>query len=134
MDMTPDLQSCLLCDDVRREQNGKLMLIGCFDALWGKSFPLKHPRVCMVTRWCSGVGEFIQQSRILQPDRQTPVAAGPEIPVKLADELHCATNVELFVNLQFPEPGPYWVEIKLNDALRLSFPLRVGRMETPPNA
>ncbi len=31
--MIPDLQSSLICDDVRQERNGKFMLIGLFDAI-----------------------------------------------------------------------------------------------------
>jgi len=128
MNVTPDIQSCLLCDDVRQERNGKFILIGLFDALWGPRFPLKYPRVCMVTRWCSGEGEFTQSSRILRPDRQTVLAQGKEIPVRLKDELHTATNVELFVNVNFDQPGVYWIEVHLDDHLKLSYPLRIGRV------
>ena len=33
MAMIPDLQSTLLCDDVRQERTGKFILIGLFDSL-----------------------------------------------------------------------------------------------------
>ena len=33
MAMIPDLQSSLLCDDVRQERTGKFILIGLFDSL-----------------------------------------------------------------------------------------------------
>ena len=31
--LTPDLQSSLICDDVRQERNGKFILIGLFDMI-----------------------------------------------------------------------------------------------------
>ncbi len=132
MNLTPDLQSSLLCDDVRQERNGKFILIGLFDAIWGQNFPLQYPRLCTVSRWCSGVGEFIQTTRILKPDRRSVLAQGKPIPVKLADDLSTATNVELFVNLTFDEPGAYWIEIMIDDSLKLAFPLRVGKLTPQP--
>jgi hypothetical protein len=132
MNLTPDLQSCLVCDDVRQERNGKFILIGLFDAIWGQNFPLQYPRLCAVSRWCSGLGNFTQTTRILKPDRRSVLAQGKPIPVKLADELSTATNVELFVNLSFEEAGAYWIEVTIDETLKLSFPLRVGKLQHPP--
>lgn len=134
MNVSPDLQSCLLCDDVRQERNGKFILIGLFDALWGPNFPLKYPRLCMVTRWCSGEGEFIQSSRILKPDRSSVLLQGKDIPVRLKDDLHTATNVEFFMNVSFDEPGVYWIEVNLDQGLKLTYPLRIGQVapKNPP--
>ncbi len=132
MNLTPDLQSCLVCDDVRQERNGKFILIGLFDAIWGQTFPLQYPRLCTVSRWCSGVGEFTQTTRILKPDRRSVLVQGKPIPVKLADDLSTATNVELFVNLSFDQPGAYWIEIMIDDTMKLTFPLRVGKLQHPP--
>jgi len=131
MNVAPDLQSCLLCDDVRREHNGKFILIGLFDALGVPNFPLKYPRICMVTRWCSGKGNFVQSSRILQPDRSSPLVQGKDIPVRLKDDLHTATNVELYMNVEFDAPGTYWVEVSLDGSLKLTFPLRLGQIQMP---
>ena len=36
--MIPDLQTSLICDDVRQERNGKFILIGIFDVI-GRSNP-----------------------------------------------------------------------------------------------
>lgn len=131
MHISPDVQSCLLCDDVRREHNGKFILIGLFDALGVPEFPVKYPRISMVTRWCSGDGEFIQSSRILNPDRTTALVQGKDIPVRLKDELHTATNVEYFMNVEFKAPGVYWVEVSLDGGLKLTYPLRLGQIKLP---
>ena len=132
MAMIPDLQSSLLCDDVRQERTGKFMLIGLFDSLGSPSFPFRHARLFLVTRWCSGEGEFEQHTRILRPDMSTLVAEGRKIPVKLPNAEATATNVELFLNLEFHGPGTHWVEIMLDKDLKLRFPLRVGQVKQRP--
>lgn len=131
MSMIPDLQSSLLCDDVRQERTGKFILIGLFDALCAPAFPFRHPRMCLTTRWCSGEGKFSQQTKILGPDMQRVVAEGRKIPVQLADSEKTATNVELFMNVEFQEAGTHWVEISLDGDLKLRFPLRVNKVEVP---
>ena len=127
--MLPDLQAALLCDDVRQERNGKFILIGLFDSLGSATFPLRYPRVFLVTRWCSGEGEFQQRTRIIRPDMSSPVAQGKDIPVKLSTSEATATNVEVFMNLEFQEPGTHWIEIMLNGDMKIRFPLRVGKVK-----
>lgn len=127
--MIPDLQSSILCDDVRQERNGKFILIGLFDAIVAQAMPVRYPRLFMVTRWCSGEGEFIQKTRILKPDQDSVLAEGKEIPVRLPSAEATATNVEVFVNVSFEEVGTHWIEILLNSDLKLRYPLRVTRLQ-----
>lgn len=127
--MIPDLQSCLICDDVRQERNGKFMLIGLFDAINAPQLPLLYPRLYMATRWCSGEGRFLQHSRILCPDQSTVLVEGKDIPVQLSGTDVSATNVEIFLNVRFKEEGLHWVEVLLDGALKLRFPLRVTHVQ-----
>ena len=55
-----------------------------------------------------------------------------KIPVKLANAEATATNVELFLNMEFHEPGTHWVEILLDGDLNIRFPLRVGKVKAGP--
>ncbi|MFT5473151.1 MAG: hypothetical protein ACI856_001478, partial [Kiritimatiellia bacterium] len=97
----PDLQSSLLCDDVRQERNGKFILIGLFDVLAVPRFPAVFQRVCIVNRWCCGLGEFNQKSRLLKPDGDTLMIEGKEVTVTLPDNEATATSVEFFLNVKF---------------------------------
>jgi hypothetical protein len=126
--MIPDLQSSILCDDVRQERNGKFILIGLFDAIAAPALPIVYPRLFMVTRWCSGEGNFTQQTRILNPDQNTVLIAGKDIPVRLQSAESTATNVEVFVNVSFEQVGTHWVEIVLDGDLKLRYPLRVNQV------
>lgn len=121
----PDLQSSLLCDDVRQERNGKFILIGIFEGiLYREDHPI-FPKLCLVNRWCCGSGTFKQQSRIVAPDGHTIVAEGKEVSVDFQNDLQTATSVEVFLNLKFPGPGTYWIEILLNRDLKMRYPLVV---------
>lgn len=126
--MIPDLQASVICDDVRQERNGKFILIGLFDAINAQEFPLTFPRIFMVTRWGGGQGTFKQLTRVLKPDQTTPLVQGQEIPVRLPDPEANATNVEVFLNVVFHTPGTHWVEILLDNDLKLRYPLRVNQL------
>lgn len=125
--LAPDLQASLLCDDVRQERNGKFILIGIFEGLMVPAFPAVFHRLCLVNRWCCGEGEFHQLSRIVSADGQTTLVEGRPVPVRLADVGQVATSVEYFVNVRIPEAGDYWIEILLDQQLRLRYPLHARR-------
>ncbi|MEI7851996.1 MAG: hypothetical protein WCH86_09200 [Kiritimatiellales bacterium] len=127
--MLPDLQSSLICDDVRQERNGKFMLIGLFDAIHAERLPVAFAKMCLVTRWCSGEGTFTQRSRIMHPDQKTVLAEGKEVQVQLPSPEAAATSIELFMNINFPTEGTYWVELLLDGDLKIRYPLRVNRIE-----
>ena len=125
----PDLQSSLLCDDVRQERNGKFILIGLFDVLNVPAFPAGFHRLCIVNRWCCGEGEYVQRSRILKPDGHTGLIEGKEVRVRLPDSEATATSVEFFLNVRFEAAGTYWIEILLDGDLKLRYPLKARQVE-----
>lgn len=129
-EMMPDLQASLLCDDVRQERNGKFILIGIFDAITVSSFPVVFGRICIVNRWCCGEGEFAQRSRISRPDGGVLVE-GKDVKMLLPDGSATATSVEYFMNVKFEAEGTYWVEILLENDLKLRYPLKACRVAPP---
>jgi hypothetical protein len=130
--MIPDLQSSLICDDVRQERNGKFMLLGLFDAIHAEKLPMTFAKLCLVNRWCSGEGTFTQHSRIVHPDQQTILVEGQNVQVVLKSNQAAATSVEVFMNVVFPAGGTYWVEILLEGDLKIRYPLRVNQAERHP--
>jgi len=126
--MIPDLQSSLLCDDVRQEANGKFILIGLFDVLAVPNFPTVIQRICVVNRWCCGEGDFKQRSRVLSADGVSVMMEGQEVPVKLPENESTATCVEFFMNVRVEAEGTYWVEILLDGDLKIRYPLKAHRI------
>ena len=128
--MKPDLQFSVLCDDLRREDNGKFILIGLFEAIAGSQFPLVYASLCVVNRWCNGEGKFQQRLRIVSSTNETLVET-EDTPIELPATLSNVTSVSVFRNTQFPVPGRYWVEVLLDGDLKQRYPLTVLKMQAP---
>jgi hypothetical protein len=120
----PDLQSALLCEDVRTEVSGQQTLVGVLGVIPAPAVPVGFFKLCLWTRWCGGVGEFLQRSLILGCDDDQPLAQ-TEVKFVLPELNSHATNVHMFGGLQFPKHGIYHVEIRLDREIRLRFPLPV---------
>jgi hypothetical protein len=122
--MLPDLQGCVVCEDVRCEFNGVQTLVGVVNVVPTPVLPISYVRLCIWSRWCSGAGKFRQRSRILGVDEQQVIAQA-EVEFDLKEMEGHATNVHYFGGVQFQQYGVHHVEIYLGDALRLRFPLPV---------
>lgn len=124
----PDLLYSVLCDEVRREDNGKLMLLGLFEQIGVAQFPTRHPGCAVVNKWCNGEGNWTQQTRFVDSDDRVLTqeqTIGFELP---ALDAHF-TAVQLFPDLTFHAPGRVWVEVLLNGELKQRYALHVMSME-----
>ena len=129
MDIKPNLQFSVMCDDVRREDNGKFMLLGIFEAINAKEFPARHHTLFVANRWCKGEGSFTQKIRIVNTKDKAVVFQTEEQPFQLSDIDTHHTIMSRFNNLLFPDPGKYWVEVFLNNELILNYPIMLREME-----
>jgi hypothetical protein len=124
----PDLQSAVICEDVRCEVNGMQTLVGVLSVIPAPSLPINYFRLCIWTRWCSGSGKFHQKSRLVGVDEQQVVAQA-EVEFVLKEMEGHATNVHYFGGVQFQQYGMHHVEIYLENELRLRFPLPVIQVQ-----
>jgi hypothetical protein len=131
--MIPDLQASFVCEDVRVETSGAHTIVGIVNFLGAPSLPIQVIKLCVWTRWSSGVGQFEQVTRILAPDEET-VLASATTRFHLGNEENHTTNVNIFGGIQFREPGAHHVEILLDGELKLHFPLRVVLLPAQPQA
>ncbi len=118
----PDLVYSVLCDDVRRESNGKLMLIGLFERINAQTFPAQHGTFFVVNKWANGAGHFYERTQIVAPNDDV-IAQGPTSEFSLENMDASHTVIGSYRNVFFPEPGRYAVEVIINDDLRLRYPL-----------
>jgi len=125
MTIKPDLQFSIICDDVRREDNGKLILLGLFEVIGAPKYPAVHSRLFVVNRWCKGEGTFRQTLRLTgSKDNQPLLKTEPQqFTLKDIDSSH--TLISEFNNVTFPGAGKYWVEVFLNDELILNYPIMI---------
>ena len=122
---TPELQFSVICDDIRREDNGKLILLGLFEVIAARQFPATHPRLFIANRWCKWDGRFKEKTRIVYSETKEVIVESPEVEVELADFSTHHTVLSQFDNVKFPGPGKYFVEILLNGELFRYFPINL---------
>jgi hypothetical protein len=129
----PDLQCSLLCEEVRQEANGNLLLIGVMSFLRVPRVPIVAPRLCVLNRWTAGLGRFNETIRIIAPD-QTSVVSKAETKFELRDPAHSATGVMIFGNVEFKVAGVYFIEVMVDEVMKLRYPVPVLHTPAPnPN-
>ncbi|MFH1478142.1 MAG: hypothetical protein ABIG92_00020 [Candidatus Omnitrophota bacterium] len=119
----PDLQFSIVCDSIRREDNGKLMFIGIFEVIGAKKFPARHHQLFIANRWIKGTGVFNEKTRVMNLKDNKLVVETREVNFELKSMESAHTVISKFINVVFPEPGKYQVEVLLNDEVLRSYPI-----------
>ncbi len=126
----PDLQAALLCEDVRQEVTGNIILLGVTRLLRVPQMPITAHKLCVFTTWTAGVGEFVECVRLIAPD-QTTVIRKAETRFALREAYHSTANVSFFMQLEFKTDGVYYIEVIVDDVMKLRFPLPVLVVQPP---
>jgi hypothetical protein len=126
----PDLQSSLLCEEVRQEANGNLILIGVISLLRLPQLPIVAGRLCVFNRWTAGIGQFTECIRLIAPDQTTVLRKG-EMKFELRDAALSATSVMVFGQIEFKTAGTYFVEVLVDDVMKLRYPIPVVYVPPP---
>ena len=126
----PDLQCALICEDVRQEANGNFIIIGVINFVRVPQLPVTAAKLCFFNRWTAGLGQFVENVRLIAPD-QTTVLRKSEVKFALEDPALHATNVTVFGQVQLEFPGTYYVEVLVDDVMKIRFPLSVALVKPP---
>jgi hypothetical protein len=118
----PDLQSSLLCEEVRQEINGNFLLLGVINYLRVPQVPIVAFKLSVFNRWTAGVGQFVENVRLIAPD-QTTVLRKSEVKFALPEPTMHATNVSLFAQVEFKTAGTYYIEVLVDDVMKLRYPV-----------
>ncbi len=128
----PDLQASLLCEEVRQEINGNFILVGVIGVIRVPQVPITAMKLCIFNRWAAGVGVFNEMVRLIAPDHVTLVRQGG-VKFGLQDPAHHATNVTVFGQLEIKTDGVYYLEVLVDDVMKLRFPVPVVVVPPPQN-
>jgi hypothetical protein len=128
----PDLQCSLLCEDVRPEANGNFIIIGVIGVVRVPQVPVTAFKLCVFNRWTAGFGAFTENVRLIAPDQTTLLRKG-QVKFALQDPSHHATNVTVFPQVEFTAAGVYFIEVLVDDVMKIRYPLPVVVVQqTPP--
>lgn len=128
----PDLQASLLCEEVRQESNGNFFLIGVINFVRVPQLPVVAARLCVFNRWTAGIGQFTESVKLIAPDQTTILRTG-EMKFELRDPAVHSTNVLVFGNVEFKVAGTYFVEVLVDDVMKLRYPVPVIHAPQQPN-
>src|SRR6478672_10663031 len=120
----PDLQCSLLCEEIRQEVTGNFFLIGVINFLRVPQLPVVALKLSVFNRWTAGIGQFTETVRLVGPDQTTLLRKG-EVKFALQDAALHATNVTLFGQVEFKTAGTYFIEVLVDDVMKLRYPVPV---------
>jgi len=118
-----------VCEDIRQEATGNFILIGVLNFIRVPQVPVTAGRLLVFNRWTAGFGDFNQSIRLLAPD-QTTLLGKNDVKFSLPDPAAHTVNVAVFGNVTFNVPGNYFVEVLVDDVMKLRYPLPL--IVTPP--
>ena len=126
----PDLQCSLVCEEVRQEISGSFFLVGVINYIRVPQLPVVALRLSIFNRWVAGFGKFTESVRLVAPD-QTTVMRKADVKFELKDPNLHATNVTLFSQVEFKAAGTYYVEVLVDDVMKLRYPLPIIHTPQP---
>jgi hypothetical protein len=120
----PDLQCSLVCEQVRQEMSGSFILIGVINVIQVPQLPVVAPQLLIFNRWVAGIGQFNQTVRLVAPDMKTVLGQNSG-KLALDGPGSIAINVTVLQNVKFEAAGAYYVEVLVDDVMKLRYPLPV---------
>ena len=120
----PDLQCSLLCEEIRQEVTGNFFLVGVINFIRVPQLPVVALKLSLFNRWTAGLGHFTEAVRFVAPDQTTVLRKG-EVKFALQDASMHATNVTVFGQVEFKAAGTYYIEVLVDDVMKLRYPVPV---------
>lgn len=120
----PDLQCSLLCEEIRQEVTGNFFLVGVINFIRVPQLPVVAFKLSVFNRWTAGIGQFTENVRLIAPDQTTVLRKG-EVKFGLPDPNLHATNITVFGQVEFKTAGSYYVEVLVDDVMKLRYPVPV---------
>lgn len=113
-----------MCEEIRQEVTGNFFLIGVINFIRVPQLPVVAFKLSLFNRWTAGVGQFTESVRLIAPDQTTLLRKG-EVKFALQDAALHATNVTVFAQVEFKVAGTYYVEVLVDDVMKLRYPVPV---------
>jgi len=131
----PEQLTCLsiiVCDEIYRdERTKKQIIVGTFNRIGATEFPVRHPKMSVLVSVTNGRGNYELKVTVVNASTEALLmeVSGPftmNSPLDIID-----INLEI-VGIIFPSPGKYWVNVEADGNLIASRPVRVEKVDKPP--
>ncbi len=133
-----DIDLALLADAATIDGAGKLNILGIFDSIGGRQFPLKHGRLALVLRFTAGLedaGSHDVLLRLTDPEGKEMVSLNGTIqlgpgPASGGGRIRVPHILNLD-GLVFTQPGTHVFDLSLDGEHSVTIPLRVQGAPAP---
>jgi hypothetical protein len=132
-----ELLSALLCDSAA-DYGAKLCILGAFDTIMARGFPVVHPHCSLAVRILfsdTDEGKHRLSIKLIDSDGKNllpPIE--PELLVRLPENMFFVSQ-NLVLNLQglrFEKPGQYSIDIGYDNRIVARVPLQVLEIKADP--
>lgn len=114
----PQVLALNVCDLLWTDPwNGKKTMLGMFSVVQARQFPAVHPTITFHAALTNGRGKVSLKLRLVDTDEVRPAMIEFEAPVEFPDPRAVIDFVSSAVNVVFPEPGEYRVQLFANGEL-----------------
>lgn len=128
----------LLADAANVSTDGKLNILGVFNALGGTSFPVVHPQIALVLRFEATRAEEGKTRQIelqlADGDGQKMFKIGAQlvIPQGAPGSPIRLNHILMLHGIQFPKPGDYVFNILVGDDQKAAIDLKLVEVKQQP--
>lgn len=127
-----EVDLALLADAATIDAAGKLNILGIFDRLSASSFPVRHPRLCLVLRFSAGINETGTHEvgiTLRDPDGEEVMRLDGDMQLGGGGmgvlEGVRAPHVLNLDGLVFPREGRYGFDVSVDGEHHVTLPLTV---------
>ena len=122
----PTLIALVVCDGIYHEVQGKTALVGLFNNITARVFPVTHPRMAVFASLTGLREQSTAKLEIVHGENDRPIVSlqGP-FPGNLTPLTVVDMNFVLS-NVTFPEEGTYFIRFWANDHLLVMRPFKVN--------
>ena len=113
-----------MCEEVRQEANGNFFLIGVINLIRVPQLPVVAGGSAFSTAGRPASASSPENVRLIAPDQTTVMRKG-EVKFELQDPAMHSTNVTVFGQLEFKTAGTYFIEVLVDDVMKLRYPVPV---------
>jgi len=125
----------VLADAANISREGKVNILGIFQVIYGKAFPLTHPQMSLVLRLEAGITEVGRKKHIevilVDEDGKKLFKLDGQLVVGEVKpgEVYASNQIFTLQNLKFEKPGSYKFDIFIDNQPIQEIPLKVLKIE-----
>ncbi|MDD5408816.1 MAG: hypothetical protein PHC71_01830 [Candidatus Omnitrophica bacterium] len=113
------VKAMLICDNVMTEQgSGKNSLLGVFENIDAKQFPVVHPTLCVYICFTEALGKYNFRLELVNTEDNQPVYPGSVITGVESSDIMMPHNLVFKINMiLLQKPGKYEFRLFANEEI-----------------